>query len=214
MATMRREEQKKNNIIVFRFLAIVVCISIGIGMIIGMIIGKLLAPTKIETITVPINVPVYAEEELPNTEEEITYYNVPLSHSLQNYISEICADEGVPMSLVIAMIDHESKFDSTCVSSTDDYGLMQINQVNMEELESQYHCADMMNPYQNVFCGIKIMAGYIEKFDGNYAQALMAYNLGEYGATNAIADGITTTNYSSSIMKLMNEYEQEVQNAV
>ena len=37
---------------------------------------------------------------------------------------------------------HESKFNPEAVSATNDYGLMQINEVNHDRLEEQYQCAD------------------------------------------------------------------------
>lgn len=133
-----------------------------------------------------------------------------LSHGLQEYIYELCAEEHVPMSLIIAMIDHESRFNPEAISRTNDYGLMQINEVNHESLEERYRCADMFNPYQNVFCGIKVIGSYIETY-GDYTKALMAYNMGNYGARKAWDNGITSTAYTDLILGLMHEYEQEVQ---
>ena len=178
---------------------------------IGFFIGRITAPAKVETVTVTetVEVPATSTEELPEP-LEITYYNVPLSHSLQEYIYELCAEEHVPMSLIIAMIDHESRFNPEAISRTNDYGLMQINEVNHESLEERYHCADMFNPYQNVFCGIKVIGSYIETY-GDYTKALMAYNMGNYGARKAWDNGITSTAYTDLILGLMHEYEQEVQ---
>lgn len=182
------------------------------GGLIGGFIGRKTAPTKVETVTVtePQIPTVYEADKLPEA-EIITYYDVPLSHSLQNYIYEVCTDEKVPMSLVIAMIDYESNFNPEIVSDTDDYGLMQINRVNNEMLSSSYHSADMLDAYQNVFCGVKIIAGYINQYE-DYNKALMAYNMGSYGAQKAWENGITSTTYSEQILELMSSYEQEVKN--
>lgn len=182
------------------------------GGLIGGFIGRKTAPTKVETVTVtePQILTVYEADKLPEA-EIITYYDVPLSHSLQNYIYEVCTDEKVPMSLVIAMIDYESNFNPEIVSDTDDYGLMQINRVNNEMLSSSYHSADMLDAYQNVFCGVKIIAGYINQYE-DYNKALMAYNMGSYGAQKAWENGITSTTYSEQILTLMSSYEQEVKN--
>ena len=140
----------------------------------------------------------------------MTFFDIPLSHSLQNYIYEICADEEVPVTLVIAMIDHESKFNPEVVSKTDDYGLMQINKINHDQLAEEYRCADMTNPYQNVFCGVKSIGSFLKEYDNDYAKALMAYNMGDYGANKAWSNGITSTTYSEQILELMSSYEQEV----
>lgn len=80
-----------------------------IGFIGGLVVGRATAPKKQVTVTETVEVPSYEADSLP-VAEEVTYFDVPLSHSLQRYIYEVCADENVPVSLVIAMIDQESKF--------------------------------------------------------------------------------------------------------
>lgn len=180
------------------------------GAVVGFIIGRVSTPTKVETVTVTetVEVPVYEQGQLPAA-KDVAYFNVPLSHSLQRYIYEVCADEGVPVTLIIAMIDHESRFNPEAVSTTNDYGLMQINAINHEWLEERYRTADMLDPYQNVFCGVKLIGRYITKYE-DYGKALMAYNMGDYGARKAWESGINTSSYSTAILALMSEYEQEV----
>lgn len=204
MATAKRKGNRRN--IVKAEVAILFTFLVGVGFV----LGRFTAPKMVETVTKTVEVPCYTQppHEFPDG-PQIAYYDVPISHSLQDFIYETCADEGVPMSLVIAMIDHESKFNPETVSDTDDYGLMQVNEVNHDRFEEQYRCADMLNPYQNVFCGIKIIGSYIAKYD-DFGKALMAYNMGDYGARKAWASGITSTAYSESILTLMDSYEQEV----
>ena len=127
---------------------VVILFVVLIGL--GFFFGRITAPVKVETVTITetVEVSVPSTEELPIL-AEISYYDVPLSLGLQDYIYELCAEEHIPMSLIIAMIDHESKFNPETVSATSDYGLMQINVINHERLEEQYHCADMLNPCTN-----------------------------------------------------------------
>lgn len=188
----------------------IIALFVLFGLVAGFIVGRFTAPTKVETVTVTetVEVPTYDSSKLPEV-GKITYYDIPLSNSLQRFIYEVCADEEVPVSLVIALIDHESEFNPEVISHTDDYGLMQINTINHEQLEEQYRAADMLDPYQNVFCGIKILGSYIEKYE-DLSYALMAYNMGEYGARKAWESGVKFTSYSESILELMSEYEQEV----
>lgn len=213
MATMCRETKKKrinrHKLAVIQAYTII-GIFVMIGGVTGILIGRATAPTDkvIETKTVTVEVPVLADS-LPEV-GEVTYFDVPLSHSLQRYIYEVCADEDVPVALVMAMIDHESKFDPEAVSSTGDYGLMQINEINHDTLAEKYRTGDMLNPYQNVFCGIKMIGSYLETY-GDCGKALMAYNMGNYGAKKAWENGITSTSYSETILELMSEYEQEVE---
>ena len=171
--------------------------------------GQTSAPEKYITVTEIVEVPVYESVALPEV-EDVTYFDIPLSHSLQRYIYEVCADEQVPVTLIMAMIDHESRFNPEAVSGTGDYGLMQINTINHEWLAEKYRAADMLDPYQNVFCGIKIISSFLKTYE-DCGKALMAYNMGSYGAGKAWENGIQSTRYSEEILSLMQTYEQEVQ---
>ena len=209
MATERRRTKRVSKVKLVRFLIILaVLIATAFG------VGRLTAPTKANTVTVTetIEVPVYSVDKLPET-SDVFYFDVPLSHSLQRYIYEICADENVPVTLIYAMIEHESRFDPEIISNTDDYGLMQINAVNHTWLNEEFRCADMLDPYQNVFCGVKIIGEYVNRYDGDLTKALMAYNMGDYGARKAWENGVKEITYSITILGLMQNYEEVLQNA-
>ena len=45
---------------------------------------------------------------------------------------------------------------------------MQINTINHEWLAEEYRTADMLDPYQNVFCGIKVIGSYIQNYNDYY----------------------------------------------
>jgi len=209
MATeCRRTKQRVNrNRLVRLFIVLVMIAAIAFG------IGRVTAPAKTKTVTVTetVEVPVYSTDKLPKT-SDIFYFDVPLSHSLQRFIYEVCADENVPVTLIYAMIEHESQFDPEIISKTDDYGLMQINEVNHTWLNEEYRCADMLDPYQNVFCGVKIIGSYVNRYDGDLTKALMAYNMGDYGARKAWENGVDKISYSTTILGLMENYEEVLQN--
>lgn len=214
--TQTRPKTNRHNVIKRRTYMILV-VSVLIGAIIGFIFGRITAPEKVRTVTVTetVEVPVYETIEvpvdrsvLPIDTSNVFLYDVPLSTTLQKYIYNICADKGVPVALALAMIEHESNFNPEIVSVTNDYGLMQINVINHDHLQEKYHCADMTDPYQNVFCGVSIIGSYIEKYEGDYTKALMVYNMGDYGARKAWNSGITSTKYSVKIIELMEKYEE------
>ena len=199
---------KRKTVRKIRFLGTVLLFAV-----IAFFLGKAISPIKTETITVykyKDNLE-YKANTLPKVEKNY-YYNIPLSHNLQDFIYEICVDEGVPVTLVLAMIEAESGFNPEIISSTNDYGLLQINKLNHEWLRESYRTADMINPYQNVFCGIKIIGTFIKKYNNDYNKALMAYNMGDYGAKKAWQNGITSTKYSTKILDLMNKYEEDLKN--
>lgn len=212
MATTTKRKISRRKIKVIQAYT-VIAIFVLIGITAGFIIGRLTASPKVETVTMTetVEVPSYDSSKLPEV-GEIVYFDVPLSHSLQRFIYEICADENVPVGLVMAMIDHESQFDPEAVSSTGDSGLMQINEINHEWLSEEYRAADMLNSYQNVYCGVKILSAYLEKYDDT-AKALMAYNMGDYGANKAWSNDINSTPYTVHVMGLWEYYEEVIENA-
>lgn len=203
MATQCRSNKSKQRLM--KIYALLGSILI-VGALCDFFVGKLTTPQKTVTVMETVELTTNKSTGLIDT-ADVFLFDIPLSDSLQRYIYEICADEGVPVTLALAMIEHESGFDPEVISATDDYGLMQINVVNHERLEAKYRCADMLNPYQNVFCGISIIGSYIEKYE-DYGKALMAYNMGEYGAKKAWENGVTSTKYSEKILSLMDKYEE------
>jgi soluble lytic murein transglycosylase-like protein len=106
------------------------------------------------------------------------------------------------MALIIAQIQVESQFRADVISSTNDYGLMQINKINHKWLSERYGITDFLNPYQNVICGVKMMSEHYSCY-GDLDKALMAYNLGVGGASKLWNQGIYSTEYVEKIKTAM-----------
>ncbi len=208
-----------------RSIVIFLLIVFFIGAIIGFTIGRVSAlsvsqesdkphtestppqTTVVPTVSTPVEVITTPQPTVEPTEPPVLYYNVPLSQDLQDYIRNLCEENDVPMSLIIAMIDVESSFRSNVISGTNDYGLMQINKINHEWLTEEYGITDFLDPYQNVFCGITIIAGHLEKTDGDITLALMRYNCGATGAKRLWDKGIYSTSYTDKINAAMEVYD-------
>lgn len=187
---------------------VVLIMLVVIGGVIGFFIGRFTSPVKVETITLTeIVEPPPRVDEL-KSEEFVYHDDVPLTYELQNYLFDICKSEDVPMTLVLALIDHESGFDQEIISSTNDYGLMQINTVNHEWLAETYGITDFLEPHQNLYCGVKIIGNHLKKHNNDYTKALMAYNMGEYGAKKAWNNGITSSKYTVHVLGLWQKYEE------
>ena len=75
-----------------------------------------------------------------------------LDYDLQMTMQACCEKYGVPYALALAVADVESRFDPTATSGTNDYGLMQINQVNHGWLLEQG--IDPMTPEGNIEAGV------------------------------------------------------------
>lgn len=124
-------------------------------------------------------------------------YNIPLSEEMQQYIYNKCAEYGIVdnYELVLAMIWNESNFNANAISSTDDYGLMQINKCNHKWLSKKLGINNFLDPKQNVDAGIYMLSGVLHKY-GNVDLALMAYNRGEASAESLWKKGVRTNNYT------------------
>ena len=134
------------------------------------------------------------------------YYNVNLSHDIQDYLFEQCRNYNIPSALMIALIDHESSFNPEAVSSTNDYGLCQINAMNFENLSDILGVTDFLDPKQNILCGCYILGNNIENL-GDYHKALMAYNMGTVGAnTTYWSRGVYQSSYSIAVMSKYDYY--------
>lgn len=134
--------------------------------------------------------------------------DIPLNESIQNYIYRQCERDDDLYCFVMAMIEQESGFDSGEVSSTNDYGLMQINACNHADLQDKYGSKDFLDPYDNVYCGIRIIRGYLKEFEYKNL-ALMAYNMGKGGARRLWRQGIYSTRYSDSVVEKYRKYLQQ-----
>ena len=139
------------------------------------------------------------------TDPGFTPVDVPLDEDLQEYIFYLSDSYGLDHTLVLAVIQTESDFDPKAVSPDgEDWGLMQINEVNHAWLEEELGVKDFLDPYQNVQAGTYMLAKLFEKYD-HTEQVLMAYNMGETGARRAWENGACWTNYVDKV--LWNQYE-------
>lgn len=132
---------------------------------------------------------------------EPTYYNIPLSKELQLYTYTRCVDYGIPehYELVLAMMWQESNYTPDTISSTNDYGIMQINVCNHEWLSELLGITDFLNVYQNIDAGTYVISKLLIKYKDEH-KALMSYNMGENGAKLNWDAGIYTSAYSRGIV--------------
>lgn len=174
----------------------------AIGLVIGILVGRECeaeASAKVEKAP---------PEQVEVAEEKRFYYNCPLDHDLQDYIRELCDNGGVPMAMVLGVIEVESNFDSNAVSATGDYGLMQINKINHGWMSEELGITDFLDPYQNVLGGITMLSDLYGKYR-NPNKVLMAYNLGEAGAKKLWDMNVYSTGYSRKVLTNAATYELE-----
>ena len=132
---------------------------------------------------------------------EPTYYDIPLSKDLQLYTYNKCVEYGVPehYELVLAIMWQESNYTADLISSTDDYGIMQINSCNHSWLVDLLGPTDFLDASDNINAGVYVISKLLIKY-GDEHKALMAYNMGEYGASLNWQAGNYTSNYSRGVV--------------
>lgn len=143
------------------------------------------------------------------------YYNVNLSHDVQDYLFKRCSEYGIPSALMIALIDHESGFNPKAEgknsNGTYDRGLCQLNSAYYDTWmkKLKYTTYDIYDPKTNIHCGCYVLGGYIRTTgttrEGMH-KALMAYNMGAGGAGAKWKQGIYTSSYSLAVMALYDKY--------
>jgi hypothetical protein len=124
--------------------------------------------------------------------ESATTYPVPLDEELQLFIIGLCEDHHIDPAVVFCMIHQESSFDASKIGDSGEaYGLLQIWPKWHGDRMKKLGCEDLLDPYQNVTVGIDYYAECLEKYDGDNAKALTAYNQGSYkGVVNKHAKAV------------------------
>lgn len=133
-------------------------------------------------------------------------YNIPLSAALQRYTYYMCDEYGIAdyYELALAVMWQESNFTTDLISSTNDYGIMQINYCNYSWLNETLGVDNLLDTYQNINAGTYMLAKLLYKYNDMH-RALMAYNMGEAGARSLWAAGIYSSSYSRSVAAKLNE---------
>jgi len=80
----------------------------------------------------------------------------------------------VPPALVRAIIRQESSFNPRALSLVGARGLMQVMPANALRLGVQP--AELWNPAQNIFAGVRLLAVLLDHYHGDLVSVLVAYN--------------------------------------
>lgn len=127
-------------------------------------------------------------------------YDIELSEKLQQYTYNVCRYYNIEKyyETILAVMWQESGFNPRAVSSSNDYGIMQINKCNHADLQENLGIVDFLNAKDNIRGGVYIFYNLINTYK-DIDKALMAYNLGPGGASEFWRSGIYTSSYSRSV---------------
>ena len=132
-------------------------------------------------------------------EIEPLYYDVPLSHEMQDYLRQLCNKREIPVELALAFMTVENRqFDPAAISSTNDYGLFQLNIGNHEYIKTQIGDIDFLSEAGNINAGTYWISRYYPRIK-NIEKVALCYHHGEGNVGNR-----TSTEYSRAVLR---EYE-------
>lgn len=177
-------------------MAVLAAVALFTGMIVSAVVCAKEDKEREDAVNAYLSQSVVVAEE-PSVDEPIEetrkYFDVPLSHEVQDHIFTECEKHNIQPAIVVAMIQKESKFNTYALGDDGrSAGLMQVQAKwhlpKMIELE----CTDLFNPYQNITVGVDYLTELYNQYGGDYGKALTAYNSGHYSGT--------VTNYAKEIM--------------
>lgn len=105
----------------------------------------------------------------------------------------------IPVALVNAIIEVESSFNPRAISPRGALGLMQL----MPEVAAALGVENPFEPEENIRGGVIHLRRLLDKYNGDYAMALAAYNAGE-GAVDrsgGIPNFVETRNFVNNVLR-------------
>jgi len=161
----------------------------GVAVAIGIVLGVMVAGGKFD--------------------DAIQELTLPLRH--EDIIRQQAAEKEVDAALIAAVIYSESKF-SDATSSAGARGLMQITPEAANEIErlsggTSFRIDDLSDPEINIRYGTFFLRELLDRFGGDEAAALAAYNA---GPSNAEAWGGSDLNVSDIPFPETRAYVEEV----
>ena len=136
---------------------------------------------------------------------------------LKTYTESVCEEYGVDYSLALGVIYNESRFQSgkTHLNSngTTDYGLMQVNEVNLEYLHKTLGINSMnelLDDRVGIRCGIELLA-YHKGYTNDDSSALLRYQIGAGKYKKYLRSGRYTNQTHQQVLTYQKEFASYLQ---
>jgi Transglycosylase SLT domain len=119
---------------------------------------------------------IFGPSEPSSSVDVATDFHLPAwdREALEPFIQEAATTHGMSPSLIRAVIQTESRFNPLAVSRVGAQGLMQL----MPTTARHVGIENPFDPRENILGGTKYLSTLLDRFKGNTAKALAAYNAG------------------------------------
>ncbi|MDB5100716.1 MAG: hypothetical protein JWM80_5137 [Cyanobacteria bacterium RYN_339] len=121
----------------------------------------------------------------------------------KEYLERLSGEYGVPLKMILAVIQQESGGNPQAMSGAGAQGLMQLMPGTAKDLG----VTNAFDPKQNVEGGVKLLAQNLARYNGDVDKALAAYNAGPGNVDkyNGVPPFSETQNYVKNITGMMNQ---------
>jgi soluble lytic murein transglycosylase-like protein len=124
-------------------------------------------------------------------EERPVRFSAEGCEQLLPLIQQVATQNGVEVALVAGIVAVESNFKPAARSRVGATGLMQI----MPRTAAYNGCGDLLDPEENLRCGVKVLRFYLDRYEGNLVFGLAAYNSGQRSADKAHEESLLPKNF-------------------
>lgn len=149
-----------------------------------------------------------------NNDTFIYLKDIKMEKSHQEFLYNMCKEKGLDYLKVLALIKHESQFDSHAIGNGNNYGYMQINKVNHKNLAKILQTKNApLDPYVNIKWGTYMLSELYKSWknagisnevkDGEVFSKLDRYVLSSYNR------GMTGFKKYGEATKYIKKVEQE-----
>lgn len=124
------------------------------------------------------------------------------NRGLEKTIRQAAKTNGIEPRLIRGIIEVESNFIPTALSSKGAIGLMQL----LPDTAAEMGVADPWDPVENIRAGTRYIARLLKRYDGDLVKALAAYNAGPtmVDIYNGIPPYQETREYVKNVLAILN----------
>lgn len=122
-----------------------------------------------------------AEEAEAVAVHSMAWYDVPLEEDVQFYIVRLCEENHIDASVVLGMAQRESSFTADAIGDGgESFGMFQVQPRWHQDRMDKLGVTNLLDPCQGASVAVDFLKELLDRYDGDMAKALTAYNQGSF----------------------------------